>query len=77
MLPGGTNSATNGLGFEQVREQLGGLAEQPIWAERAKANNFGLPSFSAYPGEGSRPPLPHLQVGVPGPSRHRRRQQGV
>ena len=44
----------------------GGLAEQPIWAERAKANDFGLPSFSAYPGEPRAQP-PHFSVAAPGP----------
>lgn len=34
----------------QVKEQLGGLARQAAWAAPAPANDFGLPSFSAYPG---------------------------
>ena len=34
----------------QVKEQLAGLAQQPAWNAPAPANEFGLPSFSAYPG---------------------------
>jgi hypothetical protein len=34
----------------QVKEQLVGLASQPTWNAPAPANEFGLPSFSAYPG---------------------------
>lgn len=36
----------------QVKEQLAGLAQQPTWNAPAPANEFGLPSFSAYPGAG-------------------------
>lgn len=35
----------------QVKEQLRGLAQQPTWNAPAPANEFGLPSFSAYPGK--------------------------
>ncbi len=46
-----TNSIINPLmPMLQVKEQLGGLARQADWAAPAPANDFGLPSFSAYPG---------------------------
>ena len=37
----------------QVKEQLEGVAELPVWGQAAPANDFNLPAFSAYP-------LPHV-----------------
>lgn len=34
----------------QVKEQLEGVAEQPVWSQAAAAHDFDLPAFSAYPG---------------------------
>ena len=36
-----------------MKEQLEGVAALPVWGQAAPANDFNLPSFSAYP-------LPHV-----------------